>query len=249
MPDLSSLGSTVNHKEWKDDIFSWWKKEKHPTLTGRFFPSYQTRLLDKSINEFSVLLASKKEELKQKKLSALKMLRTQILNWQYMHLINKLSSHRHKVIKKLLKKVDEEIQTTEDASVNKAKAKPNPNPLRLMQSLDREQPVLSFPSSGETLYSWWKKHSHLHWLTWRSDATKELDKAIRWYSNSIIIDQQKALQQILHALDVWLYARNGLSSRQSRVLELKSRIEETLTSLQGVDEEREAKAFSFNCHE
>lgn len=247
MPDLSSLGSTVNHKEWKDDIFSWWKKEKHPTLTGRFFPSYQTSLLDKSITELSSLLTAKERHLIEKKLAALQLLRTQILNWQHMHTINKLPSHRHRVIKELLKKVDKEIQTTEDGRVNKAEAKPNP--LRLTQSLDREQPVLSFPSSGETLYSWWKKHSQLHWLTWRSDATKELDKAIRWYSNSIIIDQQQALQQILHAIDVWLYARNGLSSRQSRVLELKSRIEETLTSLQGVDEEREAKAFSFNCHE
>ncbi|QRN02445.1 hypothetical protein GH742_00325 [Legionella sp. MW5194] len=242
MPSLCSSGSTVNHKEW-GDIFSWWKKEKHPTLTGRFFPSYQTSLLDKSITEFSSLLASKERQLKEKKLTALQLLRTQILNWQHMHTINELSSHRHKVIKTLLKWVDKEIQTTEGSRVNEAEAKPNT--LRLTQSLGREQPVFSFPSSGETLYSWWKKHSQRHWLTWRSDATRELDKAIRWYSNAVIIDQQEALRQILHAIDVWLYARNGLSSRQPQVLELKHRVEQTLASLP-VEEESEDETLSFD---
>ncbi|WP_058525905.1 hypothetical protein [Legionella erythra] len=236
MPELNPQSLTVNHRECHGNVFKWWKKVKHPTVIGRFFPSFQTRLLDKSLNEFSSLLETQECRLKQKRLSALKLLQTQILDWQHMHVINKRTSHRHQVIDALLQWVNKEIQTSGQPSVNEVKAEPN-----------RQQASLSLPSSDETLYNWWKKHNRQHGFTWRSDATKELDKAIRWYSNAIIVYKQEALQEILNAIDVWLYARKDQSNRQPLVLQLKHRVEAEIAriGIDAFDEQSEDDDLSF----
>lgn len=238
MSELCSQSLITNHKKCNGNVFDWWKKVKHPTLIGRFFPSFQTRLLDKSINEFSSLLESQESALSLKKLAALKLLRTQILDWKHMHVIKKLTSHRYPVIETLLQRVDNEIKTIEVLCKTEAKS-------------NKKQVSASVRSSDETLYNWWKNNNRRqHRFTWRSDATKELDKAIRWYSNAIIIEKNQALQEILNAIDVWLYARKDLSSREALVLQLKDRVEAEIASLGMIDEldESNGNDGSFGCN-
>lgn len=197
----------------------WWQGVCDAHAIHAFSTSYQTRGIDKSIQSLVKVLAESNDESNQQRQQHLHVLHTRILNWDHMHNIGQKNSKRKTEMDILLKWVEKEIYSTNTPLSSQAK-----NSQRYSESIEAAARLKLNTNPGHNLYTWWKNSSNRGWFSRRSEATKELDKAIEWLSTNIVLSRLDALQNTMDAINVWLLDKQESSSRLQAVLMLKKHI-------------------------
>ncbi|CEK09206.1 hypothetical protein [Legionella hackeliae] len=209
-----SLNALHNLLKKKPDLQAWWQVARDKNAWS-FLYSHQTKQLDASIAKLSRLIENYQIERAQERLKALQKLYLQVCNWQHMHIIKRQDSDRKAQVEVLASWLKDQLGKESAFQIER-----------------KENPYAGVEISDQHLYQWWKAMSKLGWFCRRSTATQELDKAIHWFSNSIIIDRVKGLQELMAAIEVWKDERGEVSRRLPMVEALQSYIANQISELE-----------------
>ncbi|MGQ3889648.1 hypothetical protein ACQUW5_11515 [Legionella sp. CNM-1927-20] len=200
-------------------IKQWWISTRDEYTKFKGLATYQTHLLDKTIAALDIQV---KNGVYEYKLDQLKVLYTQLSNWESIHAIRFRSSHRSIQVEILKSWLEERIYFSNCTDVN-LPIKYQETVSGAMKDLGLKEPNQQLELNKQSLYYWWKAKSNLGFFSWRTKATKELDELIYWYSTNVIIDNLDALQKIMEGIHVWLNERQNVShpSRVAAVINLK----------------------------
>ncbi|KTD07789.1 hypothetical protein [Legionella jamestowniensis] len=193
---------------------AWWQKVRDKN-TLSFLYSYQTKQLDASIAKLSQLIENYETERAEVRRKALHKLYLQVCNWQHMHVVKRQASQRVVQMEVLANWLKDQIS----------------NDLAVIV-LPKDNLYKGVEIADQNLYRWWKAMSNLGWFSRRSAATKELDKAIEWFSNSIILDRLRGLEELMAAIEVWKDERQEVSRRLPMVEALQQQIAQQIEGLQ-----------------
>lgn len=222
--------ATLLQKE--TNLQAWWQKVRDKN-TLSFLYSYQTKQLDASIAKLSQLIENYEAERAEVRRKALHKLYLQVCNWQHMHVIKRQVSQRAVQVEALANWL--KTQLGNDSAVIE---------------LPRENVYKGIEIADQNLYRWWKAMSNLGLFSRRSAATKELDKAIEWFSNSITLDRLRGLEELMTAIEVWKDERQEVSRRLPMVEALQQQIAHQIEILQSEGQPHEKKSrFSFPLRE
>lgn len=228
----------------QDNFLRWWDCVCENYRINTLTTSYQTRLLDKHLQVLSRQLAGLDQGLSNKKNSeikwhrACKRLRAQLLNWKHVHAIEGKYSKREAPINRLLEWVEDELNkqkkiNQEERALNEDNVS-NDNPSSLKKNAVAVKPDTNHRVTDNNLYAWWKSASNKGWFSWRTEATRELDKTIHWFSNNCMIFRLEALLELMRAIKVWQITKEmepKKSRREEAVLLLKEFIRSEIESL------------------
>ncbi|ASQ47427.1 hypothetical protein [Legionella clemsonensis] len=212
----------------KPDLQAWWQKVRDKNTVG-FLYSHQTKQLDASIAKLSKLIEDYQAERTEYRRKALHKLYLQACNWKHMHAIKQQESQRAIQVEVLTTWLESQLG----------------NDIRVTLPSKTKNPYGGIEISDQHLYRWWKNMSNLGWLSRRSAATKELDSAIKWFSNSIVLDRRKGLEELMIAIEVWKDERQEVSRRLPMVEALQQYIAQQIEELQLEEQYDEIKPSSF----
>ncbi|KTC86882.1 hypothetical protein [Legionella brunensis] len=211
----------------KKSLQSWWQEVRDKNGLS-FLSGHQTRQLDASIAALSEIIDNFELQNAKARYEALQKLSLQVQNWQYMHAIMRRDSSRSSQVKVLGEWLKEQKAETEKF----LKENQQLPEISKENVSSKSNPYAGVEISDQQLYRWWKEMSNLGWHSMRSAATKELDSAIQWYSQSVILDRIGALEALMVSIEVWREERKDVSSRLPMVEALQQHIGERIAQLQ-----------------
>jgi hypothetical protein len=227
----------------QDNFLRWWDCVCENYRINTLTTSYQTRLLDKHLQVLSRQLAGLDQGLGYEKNSeinwhrACKRLRAQLLNWKHVHAVEGKYSKRDAPINRLLEWVEDELNKQkkvkqDENALNQDNAS-NDNSSALKKRVVA-RPGINRNVTDNHLYAWWKSASNKGWFSRRTEATRELDKSIHWFSTNCMIFRLEALLELMRAIKVWQITKAmepKKSAREEAVLLLKEFIRAEIESL------------------
>lgn len=184
------------------DLQSWWSSVRDRNAFS-FFYTHQTKQLDGKIAGLSKVLSYLNKQDHGARRNVLEKLLMHVRNWKHMHDVTRRHSDRIEQVEILEKWLKTELGPSQE--IKRTSYQP-------------------LTCSDRKLYNKWKVKSYGGLFSRRSTATKELDKAIHWFSTSVIFDRYDRLRELLDAIEVWKQERGNVSSRLPAVQSLEKYI-------------------------
>lgn len=221
----------------KKSLAKWWQAVRnHNTLS--FLSTYSTKQLDEAVKSLSKHIDDFESQLNEKRVAALHQLYSQVSHWRQMHNISYRQSKRALQVDALISWIEQELGVPHAQALNK---------IRYQRSVDLTVDSKATPLKDENLYTWWRAKSNLGLFKPRSTATKQLDKAIFWYSNSLILNRLEGLQQLMEAIEAWKFSRSFKSERLGPVDLLEKTISLEMSRLLKQTDKRKMLLDNFPC--
>lgn len=222
-----------------ENLQLWWQRYCN-SFTWLNFKSHYTKQMDTAIDQFQQTVDAITAQQQQQRRDALHRLYDHVLNWLNQHSKLDMNSNRYYQISQLHYWIDEQLcQDTNTPQYDRTKHVQNQhiqwhlsNNTEFDSKRFSQQKNVKSIQQDIDLYKWWQSVSQLRFYQYRSSATKQLDEAIKWYCNSVIIDKIESLDEILSAINCWKTERALVSDRLDAVLMLEQQIKVNITFLQ-----------------
>lgn len=229
------------------NINTWWQRYINSFNWLGFQQTHYTKQLTIAMNQLENDISDRIAQHQAHRIEALFTLYDQVNNWSTQHITLQLNSNRNYQLKLLTHWIENELIEALDSVENKTDLKQHYHQRLKQNSLatNRESFIKSHKinpcHSDMQLYQWWMSLSKLKFYQYRSTATCQLDQAIKWYNDSIILDRACAMQDILIAINCWKQEREPHSQRLEAVNFLEQQIQHNIAELESSNDSYTSK--------
>lgn len=209
----------------ESNLSRWWERYVNSFTWFGFVRSYRTKQLTQCIHTFQKTITTIIDDHEQRRQDALQRLYSQAKHWKTQHQLLRLSSRRSLQVGLLIDWIEQQL--TCDSPNQTVASQHQDWLLQKNAAFDKthaQTHQITPCQSDQGLYEWWRSISKLKFYQFRSQATKDLDKALQCYCNSVRLDRKKTLTNILIATECWKQERSGKSQRLEAVHLLEQQI-------------------------